>query len=296
MHDCRMREPAVEPRSPVRRKSWSSDQPPQPPGPAGAVAAGPLPGLAVRASRSAVRRPLVHLKLPVGRWAAVAVLFVLLALAVWEGDLPEAFGEASLTALAWLQQHGPVAAVFALYVEESGVPLLLPGDVFVMYIGRHASGPLGWLAAWLAVIAAVVLGATNLYWIARKWGRGVLGSRLGRAVHLTPERVARAERWFARYGAWALIFGRHVPGFRVPITIAAGTLQVRYPVFAASVAVSTATWAAFFLFIGISFGGRVADFLGAHRLNYVIVPVVLALLALVYVARVLILKERASGR
>jgi membrane protein DedA with SNARE-associated domain len=114
---------------------------------------------------------------------------------------------------------------------------------------------------------------------------------LGVAVHLTPERLHRAERWFAHYGAWALIFGRHVPGFRVPITIVAGTLRVRYEVFAASVAVSTASWAGFFLFIGRRFGGQVEDFLRAHRLNYVAVPVVLAVLVLLSLARVVRTRE-----
>jgi membrane protein DedA with SNARE-associated domain len=162
-----------------------------------------------------------------------------------------------------------------------------------MYIGRRLSDPLWWLVTWLALIAAVVLGASNLYWIAQKWGQRIVGGRLGAAVHLTPERLGRAERWFARYGAWALIFGRHVPGFRVPITIVAGTLRVRYRVFAACVAVSTATWAGFFLFIGHTFGGRVEDFLRHHRLNYVIVPVVLVLLVLLYSVRILRLRRRA---
>jgi membrane protein DedA with SNARE-associated domain len=215
------------------------------------------------------------------------VLLLAFAFAVEEGDLPETLGALSQAALSWMQQHGPVAAVFALYAEESGVPLPVPGDVLVMYIGRRLNDPFWWVVTWLALIAAVVLGASNLYWIARRWGHRIVGGRLGVAVHLTPERLRRAERWFARYGAWALIFGRHVPGFRVPITIVAGTLRVRYRVFAASVAVSTATWAGFFLFIGRSFGGRVEDFLRAHRLNYVVVPIVLAVLVLVYLAGVL---------
>jgi membrane protein DedA with SNARE-associated domain len=84
-------------------------------------------------------------------------------------------------------------------------------------------------------------------------------------VHLSPERLERAEKWFARYGVLAIIFGRHIPGFRVPITLAAGVFRVRYPVFAASVAVSTAIWAGVFLIVGINFGGRLEAFLRVHR-------------------------------
>jgi len=43
------------------------------------------------------------------------------------------------------------------------------------------------------------------------------------SLHLTPQRLERAEGWFVRWGAWALIFGRHIFGLRVPLTVAAGT-------------------------------------------------------------------------
>src|SRR5207253_9366204 len=87
-------------------------------------------------------------------------------------------------------------------------------------------------------------------------------------VHLTPERVAKAELWFKRYGVLAIIFGRHIPGFRIPITVASGIFEVRYPLFAASVAVSTAIWAGIVLIIGINFGPRLGDLLRAHSFLY----------------------------
>src|SRR5712692_1588523 len=46
-----------------------------------------------------------------------------------------------------------------------------------------------------------------------------------------PRRLERAERWFERYGVLAIIFSRHIPGFRVPITVAAGVFKIRYQVF-----------------------------------------------------------------
>ena len=93
-----------------------------------------------------------------------------------------------------------------------------------------------------------------------------------------------AEKWFARYGVLAIIFGRHIPGFRVPITVAAGVFKVRYPRFAASVAVSTAIWAGVVMAIGINFGPRMEAFLRLHREMFwlwaavVIVTVVLVVL------------------
>ena len=98
--------------------------------------------------------------------------------------------------------------------------------------------------------------------------RRLVEGRFAHLVHLSPERLDRAERWFARYGVIAIIFGRHIPGFRVPITVAAGVFKVSYPLFAASVAVSTAIWAGVFILIGINFGPRIEAFLGLHRETY----------------------------
>jgi hypothetical protein len=49
-----------------------------------------------------------------------------------------------------------------LYLEESGVPLPAPGDVFVKFVGAHVPRSLGsWVLAWLGLIGVVVLGATT---------------------------------------------------------------------------------------------------------------------------------------
>jgi membrane protein DedA with SNARE-associated domain len=220
----------------------------------------------------------------IGAAVAILVLVVLLALGVL-GDFGEPFGDFPGDALTWVRHQGPTGAVLALYAEESGFPVLLPGDIFVAYLGRRVSSPTGWVIAWLALIAAVVLGSANLYWISRRWGRALLEGRLGSVVHLTPKRLDRAERWFARYGVWALIFGRHIPGFRVPITIAAGTLQIKFRVFVASVAVSSAIWAAFFLFIGMRFGRQFETFVLSHRPIAVAIPVVIVLLVVAWETR-----------
>ena len=54
-----------------------------------------------------------------------------------------------------------------------------------------------------------------------------------------------------------MIFGRHIPGLRVPLTIAAGVLKLPYRIFAVSVAVSSALWAGAFLLLGLLFGNSI---------------------------------------
>jgi membrane protein DedA with SNARE-associated domain len=150
-----------------------------------------------------------------------------------------------------------------------------------MYVGAHVPrNVVSWIVAWLGLIGVVVLGATNLFFISRRVGRRLAEGRFAHLVHLSPERLERAERWFERYGVLAIIFGRHIPGFRVPITVAAGIFKIRYPVFAASVAVSTAIWAGLVMLIGINFGPRMEAFLRLHReivLLWAIVVVVMVI-------------------
>ena len=132
-----------------------------------------------------------------------------------------------------INHYGYLVGFALIYIEESGVPLFIPGDAFLVYVGhRLPASVLPWVAAWLALIAAVTLGATNLYLISRTLGRRLLAHPLARFLHLSQARLDAAEQRFRRWGPWAVLIGRHVPGMHVPITVACGLLGMRYRLFA----------------------------------------------------------------
>ena len=221
-----------------------------------------------------------------------AVVIVVGVATLWEDELTGWFGRTASDIAQFTKQHGQLGAALLLYAEESGVPLPMPGDVFVMYSGHRAGrDAVALLLTGAGLVLAVVLGATNLYLLARTLGRAALQGRLGAAIHVTPKTLARGERAFRRWGPLALIFGRHVPGFRIPITVAAGVLRVSYPLFAACIAVSSAVWVAIFMAVGLTIGNRVGEYARAHRHSYLFfiafpVAVILAYVALRVVARV----------
>jgi membrane protein DedA with SNARE-associated domain len=220
------------------------------------------------------------------------LLATILLLALLEGDLPELFRFRGWR--PFYKTHGYLFGIVLLYIEESGIPLPAPGDVFVMFVGAHVPRNLvAWIGAWLGLITTVVLGATNLFFISRKFGRRLVESRVADFVHLTPERLAKAEAWFAKYGVLAIIFGRHIPGFRVPITVAAGILRVRWQVFALSVGVSTAIWAGIFLVVGIKYGARFENFLRLHSSLYFLWGAIIVLLIATHFVRRAIKDMRA---
>jgi len=185
-----------------------------------------------------------------------------------------------------LKRFGVGASLLLLYIEESGIPLPVPGDVYVIYLGQaSARSPSRLVASWLAIIAAVLAASSNLYLLSRRWGGGLLRGRLGRILHVDSEGITRAERFVGRWGALSIIFGRHVPGCRVPITVLAGTLKVRYPVFAASVAVSTAGWSAIWLLLGHRVAPVLVRFLTGNRWTVLLVAAALAMVAAYLILR-----------
>jgi membrane protein DedA with SNARE-associated domain/uncharacterized membrane protein len=232
----------------------------------------------------AVQRPRLGRKRVAGIAGAVVVVIGVIVFAVLEGDVPDVVGDIAGPFAMILRRFGHLAPIPLLYIEESGVPLPLPGDVFVMYVAHHLPRtPLALGGAWLALEAAVVLGATNLFWLSRRIGTGLPEHRIGKFLHVTPERIQKAGRWFDRYGAAALIFGRHIPGFRVPLTVAAGVARVPYRTFIFSVAISTAAWVAIFLYLGVTFGGRISHLLAVHRqTTYLVVASVVVVAVAVF--------------
>jgi len=192
--------------------------------------------------------------------------------------------DASISAL--LKAYGYLGGFALIYIEETGIPLFIPGDVFLLYVGSRLPHEVTILfAAWLGLVLAVTLGSTNLYLLSRRFGRRLIEHRLARFLHITPERVDSAEHWFRRYGPWALIFGRHIPGFRVPLTVVAGILELPFGIFAISVAVSSAVWAGAFLTLGAVFGSSIEKSIRSNLLLFgeaaVVIIAVVAVVAFV---------------
>lgn len=225
-------------------------------------------------------------------WRTVAagglVAVVLLGLSLLEGDVPDDLTGFGSLVTGLLNRFGAAASFALLYIEESGVPLPVPGDVYVAYLGKLNSSSISNLVlAWLGIIAVVVGGATNLYLVSRRFGPSLLRHRFVHDVLGVDEaRLETVRRWSKRWGALAIIFGRHVPGFRIPVTVLAATTGVPYRVFAPSVAVSTAVWAAIGLWIGATFGQSIGNLLARYPwiylvgLGLVIVVVAVALVRL----------------
>jgi membrane-associated protein len=161
--------------------------------------------------------------------------------------------------LARWQYTGLFAVIL---VEEAGVPLPLPGDLFIAAMGFLAHAGRASFAPTAAVVTvATILGAGLLYLVSRHAGRPLL-VRVARRFGYTEEREARLEAWLARRGAAAVVLGRLVPGLRILMTVVAGALRLQQSTFALGTLVAGLVWATLYFWIGWALGAgyeRVVD-------------------------------------
>jgi membrane-associated protein len=198
---------------------------------------------------------------------------------------------------ARLQQTvGAELAIAGVYLEESAIPMPVPSEVSIGYLGQRWQGNARALvAAWIGLTALILLGSTNVFAASRRFGPRLLNSRLGMALHLTPSAVTRAKRWFDRWGPLAIGVSRYIPGLRWGMAVACGTLGVSYRTFWLSSAISAAVWAGALLTLGVTLGDGVGRLIGEHAWMGLLLPLPAAAAVGTGLVRLVIVKRRATS-
>jgi membrane protein DedA with SNARE-associated domain len=130
-------------------------------------------------------------------------------------------------------------------IESLGIPL--PGEIALVSAALLASRhTLDIDPVWVGASATIgaIIGDTIGYTIGRKYGMGLF-ERLGKRFpkHFGPGHVALAKQLFARWGVWAVFFGRFIALLRILAGPLAGALHMRYPRFLAANASGALCWA-----------------------------------------------------
>jgi membrane protein DedA with SNARE-associated domain len=185
----------------------------------------------------------------------------------------------------FLTDYGYFAVFILMFVEEAGLPLPLPNEVALMYVGYLSSqGKLDPNLAGLVATLGATAGSALLYYLARRGGRPLI-HRFGRFIHVNDKRLDQAERWVARYGPISIPIARLTPGLRIATTIISGVLNVSYRVVFVSVVVVALIWSYFWIHLGRALGDRwdegARTFERAGRWGLVAVVVIIALILLI---------------
>ncbi len=160
----------------------------------------------------------------------------------------------------WIATLGPVMVytpLFAIVWVETGVVVFpfLPGDSLLFASGVFSAdgGGLSLPATLLVFYCAAVLGNTSNYWIARFFGSRIIDS--GRVKSLTPERMAKLDGFFERYGGLTIIITRFMPFFRTFAPFVAGTGHMNFGKFTLYNVIGGVAWVSLFVLVGYFFGG-----------------------------------------
>ena len=199
------------------------------------------------------------------------------------------------TITTFVGDHG-VYAVFVLMAIDAVFPAA--SELVMVYAGALASGafasqhvvlfgheiePGGWAFVTMALAGTLgyVVGAIGGWAIGRYGGRPFV-ERHGRFLHLGPERLERAERWFDRHDRWAVLLGRITPVVRSFVSIPAGVFEMPFWPYLWLTAIGSAIWAFALAGIGYAFGSNYERF--HHAFDLVLVAGA-ALLVLYLVVR-----------
>src|SRR3954452_12502204 len=111
-----------------------------------------------------------------------------------------------------LERWGYLAVAGLIGVESFGVPA--PGQTLMVAAAIYSGyGRMNvWVVGLVAFVAAV-LGDNVGYWIGLRGGRKIV-HRWGRYAFITPERLDRAEKFFARRGGRVVLIARFIDGLR----------------------------------------------------------------------------------
>jgi membrane protein DedA with SNARE-associated domain/uncharacterized tellurite resistance protein B-like protein len=127
-----------------------------------------------------------------------------------------------------VSQLPPIAVygVLALLAAVENVIPPVPSDAAValgaFLSNRGVTTPLGvFLVTWLANLA----GAAAVYFVARRYGRGLFATRTGRRL-LAPRSLAIIEREYLRFGVVGIFVSRFLPGIRAVVPPFAGLVNL----------------------------------------------------------------------
>jgi membrane protein DedA with SNARE-associated domain len=169
-------------------------------------------------------------------------------------------------------------------IESSFLPL--PSEIVIPPVAYLASQ--GKTDIWLIILAGTlgsVLGATVNYLLSMSLGRLVVyklaATRFARWLLITPEKIARAEKYFLASAKSATFFGRLIPVVRHLISIPAGFSRMPYGKFVLYTALGSAIWVSVLAALGYFIGANQSLIIKYYREIYWIL-LILGIICLVW--------------
>ena len=188
--------------------------------------------------------------------------------------MPDVTGPLVNWATSQVGSYGAIAVLLLMVLESACIPV--PSEAIMLYGGfLVARGQTSLAAIIVAGIAGNVIGSWLAYGAGRRLGREwVLRAHW---LHVTPARLATAERWFARRGDWAVLLARCIPLVRTFISLPAGVARMPFVRFSVLTLVGCIPWVTALALAGRALGSRWGTL--QHDFHYVDFAVLVAVVA-----------------
>lgn len=142
--------------------------------------------------------------------------------------------------------------VLGMAVESLNIPL--PSEALMTFAGALvAEGRFSFPLVVLAGAVGNVIGSVGNYYLGAKGGRPLI-EKYGKYVLVHPKDLETADRWFAKYGLFAVFFTRMLPVVRTFISFPAGVSRVRLLPFVLLTFAGSLLWSALLAYLGYTVG------------------------------------------
>lgn len=134
----------------------------------------------------------------------------------------------------------------------------LPGDTLLIAAGVFAQhGKLSVLSVIAVAIVAAITGDSTAYYIGRKLGPRVFKNE--NSIIFRPDHVAKAEVFYEKYGARALLVAHFLPVVRTFTPLLAGVARMPYRRFVIFNASGDIAWATSVTLVGYYIGSKIPN-------------------------------------
>ena len=148
---------------------------------------------------------------------------------------------------------GYIAIFVTMAGESAGLPI--SSEIVVPLGGALASqGKLNFILVVLASSVANLSGSVIAFYLTRRYGERVVLSRAGRWMGLSRGHLRLANRFFNKFGLWAVFLGRLLPIIRTYISFPAGISKIGYFWFSVVTLAGAIPWNFALAFAGFKLG------------------------------------------
>ncbi len=182
----------------------------------------------------------------------------------------------------FIATYGYLAIFVLMLLESACIPV--PSELIMTFGGALAAGAVPGTSLNLAgVIIAGVAGnvaGSYLAWAVGRYGGQAALRKWGARLHVREHDLDRANAWFARYGARAVLIGRLLPVIRTFISLPAGLAGMPAARFGVYTTLGVIPWTAALACAGYAVGANWSSIVdGFKGPTYIIAALVVLILA-----------------